>query len=57
MYFLLKLQEKLGIGFECFQIDALDRIGKSSSIIGSELWEEHFNSLLPLVKDYVRKIK
>ena len=52
MYFLL---EKLGIGFEFF--DALDRLGKSSFILGSELWEEHFDSLLPLVKDYARKIK
>ena len=47
---LLKLQEKLGNGFERF--DALDSLGKSSFILGSELWEEHFDSLLPLVKDY-----
>ena len=59
--FLLKLQEKLGNGFERF--DALDSLGKSSFILGSELWEEHFDSLLSLVKDYVvdiwvaRKIK
>ena len=46
--FLLKLQEKRGNGF-----DALDSLGKSSFILGSELWEEHFDSLLPLVKDYV----
>ena len=58
---LLKLQEKLGNGFEHF--DALDSLGKSSFILGSKLWEEHFDSLLPLVKDYVvniwdaRKIK
>ena len=58
---LLKLQEKLGNGFERF--DALDSLGKSSFILGSELWEEHFDSLLPLVKDDVvdiweeRKIK
>ena len=49
--FLLKLQEKLGNRFERF--DALDSLGKSSFILGSELWEEHFDSLLPLVKDYV----
>ena len=49
--FLLKLQEKLVNGFEHF--DALDSLGKSSFILGSELWEEHFDSLLPLVKDYV----
>ena len=59
--FLLKLQEKLGNGFECF--DALDSLGKSSFILGSELWEENFDSLFALVKDYVvniweaRKIK
>ena len=59
--FMLKLQEKLGNGFECF--DALDSLGKSSFILGSELWDEHFDSLLPLVKDHVvdiweaRKIK
>ena len=33
--FLLKLQEKLGNGFERF--DALDSLGKSSFILGSEL--------------------
>ena len=44
--FLLKLQEKLGNGFERF--DALDSLGKSSFILRSELWEEHFDSLLPL---------
>ena len=49
--FLLKLQEELGNGFERFV--ALDSLGKSSFILGSELWEEHFDSLLPLVKEYV----
>ena len=49
--FLLKLQEKLGNRFECF--DALDSLGKSSFILGSKLWDEHFDSLLSLVKDYV----
>ena len=52
--FLLNLQEKLGNGFEHF--DALDSLGKLSFILGSELWEEHFDSLLPLVKDYVVNI-
>ena len=43
--FLLKLQEKLGNGFEHF--DALDSLGKSYFILGgSELWEEHFDSPL-----------
>ena len=53
--FLLKLQEKLRNGFEHF--DALDSLGKSSFILGSELSEEHFYSLLPLVKDYVVNIR
>ena len=42
--FLLKLQEKLGNGFEHF--NALDSLGKSSIILGTKLWEEHFDSLL-----------
>ena len=41
-------------GFERF--DALDSLGKSSFILGSELWEEHFDSLLASVKDYVVNI-
>ena len=42
---LLELQEKLGNGFECF-----------SKLSDNELWEDHFNSLLALVKDYVVNI-
>ena len=52
--FLLELQEKLGNGFERF--DSLDSLGKLSFILGSELWEDHFDSLLALVKDYVINI-
>ena len=52
--FLLNLQEKLGNGFE--SLDALDTLEESSFILGSELWEEHFDSLLHLVKDYVINI-
>ena len=52
--FLLKLQEKLVNGFEHFV--ALDSLGKSSFILGSELWKEHFDSLLHLVKDYIVNI-
>ena len=44
---MLKLQEKLGNGFERF--DALDSLGKSSFILGSELWEEHYDSLLRIM--------
>ena len=28
---------------------ALDSLGKSSFILGSELWEEHFDLLLPII--------
>ena len=52
--FLLKLQEKLGNEFECF--DLLDSLGKLCFILSSELWEDHFDSLLALFKDYVVKI-
>ena len=52
--FLLKLQEKLGNGFKRF--DALDSVGKLSFILGSELLEENFDSLLHLVKDHVVNI-
>ena len=52
--FLLELQEKLGNEFEHF--DSLDSLGKSSFILGSELWEDHFDSLLAIVKDYVVNI-
>ena len=51
---MLELQEKLGNEFECF--DPLDSLGKSSFILGSELWEDHFDSLLALVKDYIVNI-
>ena len=51
---MLELQEKLENGFECF--DSLDSLGKLSYILGIELWEDHFESLLALVKDYVVNI-
>ena len=37
-------------------IDALDGLRNSYFIFGGELWEEHFDSLLHLVKDYVVNI-
>ena len=47
--FLVALQGKLGgDGFEHFQ--SLDSFRKASSILGSELWEDKFGSLLVLVK-------
>ena len=35
---------------------SLDSQGKSSFVLGSELWEENFSSLLELVKGYVLRI-
>ena len=52
--FLLELQEKLGNEFEHFY--SLDSLGKSSFILGSELWKDHFDSLLALVEDYIINI-
>ena len=49
---LLESQEKLGNGFECF--DVLGSLGKSCHILGSELQEDHFISIiLALVKVYI----
>ena len=49
--FLCKLQELLGDGFEHFE--SLDSFEKASFVLGSELWEDHFSSMLDLVKDYI----
>ena len=43
-----KLQDYLGEGFH--DIKSLDSQGKSSFVLGSELWDENFSSLLELVK-------
>ena len=50
-YFLCKLQELLGDGFEHFE--SLDSFEKASFVLGSELWEDDFSSMLDLVKDYI----
>ena len=49
--FLCKLQELLGDGFEHFE--SLDSFEKASFVLGSELWEDDFSSMLDLVKDYI----
>ena len=46
--FLCKLQELLGDRFEHF--DSLDSFEKASFVLGSELWEDDFNSMLDLVR-------
>ena len=42
---------KLGNGFEHFQ--SLDSFRKASFILGSEVWEDEFGSLLDLVKGFI----
>ena len=43
-----KLQELLEDDFE-----SLDKVEKSSYVLGSELWEKKFDGLLSLVKEYI----
>ena len=45
------LQDFLGEGFQDFQ--SLDSQGKSSFVLGGDLWKENFSSLLQFVKGYV----
>ena len=49
--FVCKLQELLGDGFENFE--SLDSFEKASFVLGSELWEDDFSSMLDLVKEYI----
>ena len=49
--FLLKLKASLGGSYARFE--AMSSLDKSSFVLGNELWEEHFESLLALVKAYV----
>ena len=46
---MCKLQELLGDRFEHFE--SLDSFEKVSFVLGSELWEDNFSSMLDLVKD------
>ena len=48
--FIKKLQE-LEDGYEDFE--SLDKVEKSSYVLGSELWESKFDGLLSLVKEYI----
>ena len=48
---MAKLQELLGDGFEHFE--SLDSFEKASFVLGSELWENDFSSMLDLVKDCI----
>ena len=49
--FLQKLKTILGDSYENFRV--LDSLGKASFILGNELWEEHFDTRLALVKEYI----
>ena len=49
--FMKKLQELLEDEYEDFE--SLDNVGKSSFVLGSELWESKFDGLLSLVKEYI----
>ena len=48
--FTKKLQELLD-DYEDFE--SLDKVEKSSYVLGSELWESKFDGLLTLVKEYI----
>ena len=49
--FIKKLQELLEDEYEDFE--SLDKVEKSSYVLGSELWESKFDVLLTLVKEYI----
>ena len=48
---ICKLQELLGDRFEHFE--SLDSFEKASFVLGSEVWEDIFSSMLDCVKDYI----
>ena len=50
--FIKKLQELLEDEYEDFE--SLDKVEKSSYVLGSELWESKFDELLSLVKEYIK---
>ena len=49
--FLLKLEELLGDRYADFE--TLNSVEKTSYVLGSELWEQNFKSLLRLVKEFI----
>ena len=49
--FLLKLKASLGGSYARFE--TMSSLDKSLFVLGNELWEEHFESLLALVKAYI----
>ena len=49
--FMLKLEELLGDRYADFEV--LNSVEKTSYVLGSELWEQNFKSLLSLVKEFI----
>ena len=47
------LVHETSLGGSYAQFDATSSLDKSSFVLGNELWEEHFESLLALVKAYI----
>ena len=53
--FINKLQELLEDEYEDFE--SLDKVEKSSFVLGNELWESKFDGLLSLVKEYIIDVR
>ena len=51
--FIKKLQELLEDEYMYEDFESLDKVEKSSYVLGSELWESKFDGLLSLVKEYI----
>ena len=51
MTFCVSCRSFLGIDLSIFE--SLDSFEKASLVLGSELWEDDFSSMLDLVKDYI----
>ena len=51
---LKKLQELLGD--KCIDFDSLNYLEKTSYVLGSELWEDDFSSLLSIVKEFIADV-
>ena len=51
LFLFKKLQELLEDEYEDFE--SLDKVEKSSYVLGSELWASKFDGLLSLVKEYI----
>ena len=47
----MNLEELLGERYADFEV--LNSVGKMSYVVGSELWEQNFKSLLRLVKEFI----